>query len=43
MDPTMAPQLMSALGASAVAPVAKLAVGFPLVYHYMGAIRHTVR
>eukprot|EP00596_Hydrurales_sp_CCMP1899_P001539 CAMPEP_0119041824 /NCGR_PEP_ID=MMETSP1177-20130426/13793_1 /TAXON_ID=2985 /ORGANISM="Ochromonas sp, Strain CCMP1899" /LENGTH=100 /DNA_ID=CAMNT_0007008159 /DNA_START=274 /DNA_END=576 /DNA_ORIENTATION=+ len=29
-------------GISIVGPVAKLAVGFPLVYHYLGAVRHAV-
>lgn len=37
-----APQLMSALGSSGVGPAVKLAVSFPLVYHYLGAVRHTV-
>ncbi|CAN0190407.1 unnamed protein product [Ectocarpus sp. 12 AP-2014] len=34
--------LMSALGSSGVGPAVKLAVSFPLVYHYLGAVRHTV-
>ncbi len=33
---------MSALGSSGVGPAVKLAVSFPLVYHYLGAVRHTV-
>ncbi|CAM9853565.1 unnamed protein product [Ectocarpus fasciculatus] len=37
-----APGLMSALGSSGVGPAVKLAVSFPLVYHYLGAVRHTV-
>ncbi|CAM9213652.1 unnamed protein product [Hapterophycus canaliculatus] len=37
-----APALMSALGSSGAGPAVKLAVSFPLVYHYLGAVRHTV-
>ncbi|CAM9773909.1 unnamed protein product, partial [Sphacelaria rigidula] len=37
-----APMLMSTLGSSGVGPAVKLAVSFPLVYHYLGAVRHTV-
>eukprot|EP00903_Cladosiphon_okamuranus_P020620 g18930.t1 len=37
-----APALMNALGSSGVGPAVKLAVSFPLVYHYFGAVRHTV-
>ncbi|CAN0412533.1 unnamed protein product [Pylaiella littoralis] len=37
-----APGLMTALGSSGVGPAVKLAVSFPLVYHYLGAVRHTV-
>lgn len=32
----------SSLAASSAAPVAKFAVGFSLIYHYLGACRHTV-
>jgi succinate dehydrogenase (ubiquinone) cytochrome b560 subunit len=32
--------VMSALGSSAVGPVVKLGVAFPLAYHFMGATRH---
>jgi succinate dehydrogenase (ubiquinone) cytochrome b560 subunit len=32
--------VMSALGASAVGPLVKLGVAFPLAYHFMGATRH---
>lgn len=37
-----APVMMSTLGSSGVGPAVKLAVSFPLVYHYLGAVRHTV-
>lgn len=37
-----APTLMTALGSSAAGPAVKLCVSFPLVYHYLGAVRHTV-
>ncbi|CAM9293874.1 unnamed protein product, partial [Choristocarpus tenellus] len=37
-----ATSMMSMLGSSGVGPAVKLAVGFPLVYHYLGAVRHTV-
>ena len=37
------PALASLLGSITLAgPVAKFAVGFPLIYHYFGAVRHTV-
>lgn len=32
--------LMQTLGATPVAPVFKFAVAFPLVYHYLGGVRH---
>ena len=34
--------LATTLGESQVAPVFKLAVAFPLVYHYLGGVRHMV-
>jgi succinate dehydrogenase (ubiquinone) cytochrome b560 subunit len=34
--------LASSIGSSAVGPVAKLAVAFPLIYHYIGGMRHLV-
>lgn len=34
--------LMAMLGETAVAPLAKMVVTFPLIYHYLGAARHTV-
>lgn len=35
--------IMSIIGSTAVAgQVAKFAVGFPLIYHYFGAVRHAV-
>lgn len=37
-----APSMMNALGSSGAGPAVKLAVSFPLVYHYLGAVRHTV-
>lgn len=37
-----AASLMNALGSSAAGPVVKGMVAFPLVYHYLGAVRHTV-
>ena len=33
--------LMQGLGDSMLAAPTKLAVSFPLVYHYLGAVRHT--
>lgn len=36
------PSLMGVIGASAAGPVAKFAVGFPLLYHYLGGVRHVV-
>jgi succinate dehydrogenase/fumarate reductase cytochrome b subunit len=33
---------MAALGDSAIGPLAKFAVAFPLSYHYIGGIRHIV-
>jgi len=34
--------LLCSLGNSPVAPVAKFAVAFPLLYHWLGGVRHTV-
>mmetsp|Transcript_8845 Transcript_8845/g.7903 ORF Transcript_8845/g.7903 Transcript_8845/m.7903 type:complete len:160 (+) Transcript_8845:54-533(+) len=34
--------LMTIIGSSVIGPIAKLAVGFPLVYHYLGGLRHLV-
>ena len=34
------PLLMSSIGSSAIGPLAKMVVSFPLVYHYMGVVRH---
>ena len=34
--------LASSLASSSVAPLAKFGVGFTLVYHYLGACRHTI-
>lgn len=34
--------MMSMLGSSFAGPVVKLAVSFPLIYHYLGAVRHIV-
>lgn len=35
--------IMSIIGSTAViGQVAKFAVGFPLIYHYLGAVRHAV-
>lgn len=34
--------LMMELGNSAIAPVAKFSVAFPLLYHWLGGLRHTV-
>lgn len=36
------PALMSAVGSSAVGPLAKVVFAFPLVYHYGSGIRHFV-
>ena len=35
-----APLLMSSIGNSVVGPLAKMVVSFPLVYHYLGGVRH---
>ena len=35
-----APMLMSTIGSSVVGPLAKIVVSFPLVYHYLGGVRH---
>ena len=34
------PYLMNAVGSSMVGPLAKILVAFPLVYHYLGGLRH---
>jgi succinate dehydrogenase (ubiquinone) cytochrome b560 subunit len=34
--------IMSSVGSSGVGPLAKFTVAFPLVYHYMGGVRHLV-
>ena len=34
--------LTNALGNSLIGPLAKMAVSFPLVYHYLGGVRHIV-
>ena len=34
--------LLSAVGSSPVGPVIKFGVAFPLVYHYMGGVRHLI-
>jgi succinate dehydrogenase (ubiquinone) cytochrome b560 subunit len=34
--------MASTIGSSAVGPVAKLAVAFPLIYHYIGGVRHVL-
>lgn len=34
--------IMASLAASGVAPVAKFAVGYPLIYHFCGGVRHAV-
>lgn len=31
-----------AIGSSAIGPLAKIAVSFPLIYHYLGGVRHIV-
>ena len=37
------PALATLIGSiTLVGPIAKFAVGFPLIYHYLGAVRHTV-
>lgn len=33
---------MQAIGSSFAGPAVKLAVSFPLIYHYLGAVRHMV-
>ena len=44
MDPAAPVELMSTLGSSPMLAIpAKVAVSFPLVYHFAGALRHTVR
>ena len=35
-------ELAQSVASSSAAPVAKFVVGFPLVYHFMGACRHAV-
>lgn len=34
------PAMMSCIGSSAVGPLAKIAVAFPLSYHFLGGLRH---
>lgn len=34
--------LMCSIGNSSAAPLAKFAVSFPLLYHWLGGLRHTV-
>lgn len=34
--------LMMCLGSSGIGPAAKFSVAFPLLYHYTGAMRHTM-
>ena len=34
--------VMASVGNSGVGPLAKFTVAFPLVYHYMGGVRHLV-
>ena len=34
--------ITNALGNSLIGPLAKMAVSFPLVYHYLGGVRHIV-
>jgi succinate dehydrogenase (ubiquinone) cytochrome b560 subunit len=36
------PGIMSAVGSSAVGPVAKFIVAFPLTFHYLGGVRHFI-
>jgi hypothetical protein len=36
------PAIMSAVGSSAVGPLAKVVFAFPLVYHYGSGLRHFV-
>ena len=36
------PGLMVALGNSDLGPLAKFSVSFPLIYHFLGGVRHTV-
>ncbi len=37
------PSLMTTIGSiPALGVVAKFAVGFPLIYHYLGGVRHTI-
>ena len=44
MDPAAPVELMNSLGSSPMLAIpAKVAVSFPLVYHFAGALRHTVR
>jgi succinate dehydrogenase (ubiquinone) cytochrome b560 subunit len=33
---------MMGLGNSSIGPLAKFAVAFPLAYHWLGGVRHTV-
>mmetsp|Transcript_21537 Transcript_21537/g.62746 ORF Transcript_21537/g.62746 Transcript_21537/m.62746 type:complete len:108 (-) Transcript_21537:370-693(-) len=34
--------LVAAVAGSSLAPLAKFSVSFPLLYHYLGAVRHAV-
>jgi succinate dehydrogenase (ubiquinone) cytochrome b560 subunit len=42
LDSNRPAELAQSLGNSAVGPVAKFAVAFPLSYHFIGASRHAV-
>jgi len=37
-----APGMMQTIGATPFAPIFKFGVAFPLVYHYLGGVRHIV-
>eukprot|EP00953_Heterococcus_sp_UTEX-ZZ885_P013542 7737-Heterococcus_DN1.PRE.3 len=37
-----APAFVSMLGESAVGPIVKFSASFPLIYHYLGSVRHAV-
>jgi len=41
-SPDAAADLAQTLAGSAIAPVAKFAVAFPLTYHFLGGARHAV-
>jgi succinate dehydrogenase (ubiquinone) cytochrome b560 subunit len=36
------PLILSTIGSSFVGPVAKIIVSFPLLYHYLGGVRHVI-